>query len=179
MGRAVPERCSPSSQRFSTHLDFFHGYSTGVTADPMPITRLRTDTTDTTTGVALILPRMLSSIQKEKFCDTKCQLDCHIGNLFTWVLCFDSFGVENKTKIYGSLTKSMGPRFLWDFAVEGLGWSSWQHLSPTCVVLCFFFFTEKQRVCISGKSFWTHALKVQLNISLIPSKKTPNKTKQM
>lgn len=85
-----------------------------------------------------------SQASKEKFCDTKCQLGWHIGNVFTWVLCFDSFGTENKTKTCGSLTKSMGPRSVWDFAVEGLGWSSWQHLSPKCVGVFFFL---RKRVC--------------------------------
>lgn len=81
------------------------------------------------------------------------------GMSLLWFSALAALETENKTKIYESLSKSMGTRFVLPIPVEGLGWSSWQHLSPNCI-----FSQRKERVCMSGKSFWTHALKIQLNI---------------
>lgn len=42
--------------------------------------------------------RGCSQASKEKSCDTKCQLDCLVRNIFTVVLCFDSFGNREQSK---------------------------------------------------------------------------------
>lgn len=118
-GSAAPGHCSPCSQGFHTS-GFVPQLQCWVHVDPMPTTQVTTDTAGSQAPGAPSHPGCPQAL-KEKSHHPKCQLDCHIRNVFTGIPCFDRFGTENKTEIYEFLAKSIGMRFMLPIPVEGLG----------------------------------------------------------
>lgn len=53
---------------------------------------------------------------------------------------------ESKIKIYEILAKAISKRFVLFIPVEGLGWGSWQHLSPKCI----FFQRKGEYACMEN-----------------------------